>query len=218
MFRARKLNATMLGRAYKANLNSSLGNVYRLATDGPGRRTNKSMFVRARRNPLVRNSPFGDCDYRKEKRSYVMEFGSKEEHTAASRITGSCTRVDTFLKSTPGTQAQRDIRRKLLLWRIGVLPGKPQQCQKSECSAVTTRDHVIECSGLKRDIEAFVQPAQLRGDNILDVALNNAKIWRIPKVWTIIKKGLQTVWSKCLGRIWYSGHERSPGVERKVCS
>ena len=63
-----------------------------------------------------------------------------------------------------------------------------------------------------------MQPAQEGERNMLDAALSNGKIWGIPGVWTKVKEGLQTVWSKCLGRMWYSSHERGSGAEQKVCS
>ena len=44
-FRARKLNAMVLERVYKAKPNTLLGSVYGFATDGPGRRTRKSMIA-----------------------------------------------------------------------------------------------------------------------------------------------------------------------------
>ena len=52
-FRARKLNAMILGRAHKANYNSLLGSVYEFATDGSGGRTEKSIVIRSRRSPSV---------------------------------------------------------------------------------------------------------------------------------------------------------------------
>ena len=216
--RARKLNAIMLGRAYKANPNSLLGSVYRFATDGPGRRTKKSMIVRSRRNPSVRNNTLGDYNYRSKGQGRVLQHNPQVASIVASRITSSDKGTDGFLKNIPAVQMQRDIIRKLVLWRTGVLPGKPQPCQNCEGSTQATRDHIVECSGLKKDLGAFIQPAQEEEHNILDAALNNGKIWRIPEVWTKVKEGLQTVWSKCLGRMWDSSHERSSGAEQKVCS
>ena len=86
----------------------------------------------------------------------------------------------------------------------------PQQCQKCECYPQATRNHIIVCSGVKRDIVAFMLPAQLGGDNILDASPNNAKIWRK------VRKGFQEVWGEYLGRMWNSGHERNLGAEQKV--
>ena len=53
-FRARKLNSMMVMRARKADANGLLGNIYRYATEGAGRRTKKALLVRSRRNPLAR--------------------------------------------------------------------------------------------------------------------------------------------------------------------
>ena len=69
VFRARKLNAMVMGRAKNANPSTLLGSVYKFATDGPGRKTKKSMVVRSRRNPLVTNSPLWGYDYRKEEQA-----------------------------------------------------------------------------------------------------------------------------------------------------
>ena len=52
-----------------------------------------------------------------------MKLGLQAAHTVASRITGSDTGVDTFLKSIPGARRLRNIKRKLLLWRTDVIPG-----------------------------------------------------------------------------------------------
>ena len=71
--RARKLNAIMLGRAYKASPNTLLGSAYRFATDGPGRRTMKSMIVRSRQNSLVRNDPSGGRNYQNKGRGRVLQ-------------------------------------------------------------------------------------------------------------------------------------------------
>ena len=49
----------------------------------------------------------------------------------------------------------------------------------------------------------------------IDAALNNGKIWRIPEVWTKVKEGLQTVWSKCLGRMWYSSPREVQELNRR---
>ena len=217
-FRARKLNAMMLDRAYKANPNTLLGNVYRFATDGPGRRTKKSMIVRSRRNPMVRNSPPGDYDYLREEWDYAAQHNPQAPCIVASRIKCSGKGIDGFLKSAPSVRAGRDIVRKLLLWKTGVVPGKPQQCQKCGGTAQATRDHIVECSGLKKDIEGIIQPEEMGGHNVLDAALNEKRIWRSPEIWTKVKKGLQTVWSKCLGRKWNSSHEGNPGAEQKVNS
>ena len=124
--------------------------------------------------------------------------------------------MDGFLKNTPGARKPRDISRRLLLWRTGVLPGKPQKCQKCDGRSQATRDHLVESSGLKEDIETYIQPGLQGEHNILDAALNDAKIRRIPEVWTKVKKGHQTVWSKSLGGKWHSSHKGSPGAEQKV--
>ena len=129
----------------------------------------------------------------------------------ASRITSSDKGTDEFLKNIPTAQMLRNIIRKLVLWRTGALPGKLQPCQNCEGSPQVTRDHIVECSGLKKDLGAFIQPAREGEDNILDAALNNRKIWRIPEVWTKVKGGLQTVWSKYLGRMGIQVREKFRG-------
>ena len=208
----------MPGRVHKASPNSLLGSVYRFATYRPGRRTKKSMVVQSRRNPSVGNNPPGGEDCRNKGRGHVLQRNLQVESIAASRITFSDKGIDGFLKNIPTARSQRDIIRKLVLWRTGVLPGKPQLCQNCEGSTQATRDHIVECSGLKKDLGTFIQPAQEGEHYMLDAALNNGKIWRIPEVWARVKEGLQTVWSRCLGRMWHSNHERSSGAEQKVRS
>ena len=78
---------------------------------------------------MIRNSSLGGYGYRKEEKSHAMELSLQTSHTVASWITGSGTGVDAFLKSIPGARRLMDIKRKLLLWRTGVIPGKPQVCK-----------------------------------------------------------------------------------------
>ena len=139
--RARRLNAMMLGRAHKANPNSLFGSVYRLATDGPGRRTKKSMVIQTWRNPSVRNDASGDYNYQNKglRRYYSTTLMCKH---SCLRITSCDKGTDGFLKNIPTVQMQRGIIRKLVLWRTGVLPGSrsrvkiakaPRKPQRSYC-------------------------------------------------------------------------------------
>ena len=155
---------------------------------GSGRRTKKSMIVRSRRSPLVRNDPSGGYNYQNKGQGRVLQHNPQVASIVASRITSSDKGTARFLKNIPVVQMQRDIIRKLVLRRTGVLPGKPQPCQNCEGSPQATRDHIVVCSGLKRDSEAFIQPAQEGEHNILDAALSSGKIWRIPEVWTKSKR------------------------------
>lgn len=53
--------------------------------------------------------------------------------------------------------------------------------------------------------------------NVLDAAFSGPDIWEWPSV-NKIKRALQTARSECLGRMWYSGHEGSPGAGQTVNS
>lgn len=73
-FRARKPNPTVFGRAHKSNPNSLVGNAYRSATDGPGRRTEESAVILSRWNPLAGSSLLRGYDY--ERRSEATLWNS----------------------------------------------------------------------------------------------------------------------------------------------
>ena len=214
VFRARKLNAMVVGRAKNANPNTLLSSVYRFATDGPRRKTKKLMVVRSRRNPLVTNTPLWGYDYRKEERSLIMGLVQNGTNIVASRTSCSNAGIDTFLKHTSGIGSMRDTKRKLLLWRTGVIPGKPQICQGCNTGAQTTRDHVIKCSGLSATLSKHVLNTATGATNVLDAALNRPDIWKWYDIWGKVKEGFQTVWSKCLGRRFHSDFEGNPGAEQ----
>lgn len=213
-YRARKLNALMSMRAYKSNADTLLGNVHRYATTGAGRKTRKSLTVRTRRNPLTRNEAHGPRKWRIEEAEYINKLGSQTPGSMAGRIKSRGTRIDTFLRSAKYLLAHKRVARKLVLWRIGIIPGKPQTCQGCDTGSMTTRDHIIMCSGLEKEMSSKVYNKTREGSNTLEAALNDNRIWRNPKTWTVVKKGLQTAWSKSLGRIWEPGYESSPTAEQ----
>ena len=217
-FRARKLNTMMLMRAHKADPDTLTNIVYRHATRGAGRKTRKSLLVRSRRNPILRNDPAMNWDWAKEERIHMQERQEKTRSIVARHIEKTRNKIDTFLRRMPRVPNLRDVRRKLVLWRTGVLPGKPQICQGCELSRRSSREHLVECSGLKETLDVYVSSGKLNGQNMLDAALNDTRIWKYPQVWNEVKRGLQTVWRKCLGRTWHSSHERSPVAEQKVSS
>ena len=67
------------------------------------------------------DSPFGGYNYQIKGQNHIMEFALRAAILCIP-ITGSDTGVNAFLKSIPGARRLRNIKRKLLLWRTGVIP------------------------------------------------------------------------------------------------
>ena len=213
-YRARKLNALMSIRACRANPNTLQGILHRYATTGAGRKTKKSLIVRSIRNPLTSSISMNPRNRKCEETIYLKELGSKLVQTMAIKIRRSGRKIDSFLRRSTHLPALKEVARKLVLWRTGVIPGKPKVCQGCDTGSIASRDHIIICSGLKEALEANVGEKGMEENNTLDVALNDSKIWRNPEIWTKIKKGHQAVWCKCLGRTWVQECEKSPGTEQ----
>ena len=208
-FRVRKLNALMMIRASKADATSLTGFLYRYAVIGAGRRTKKSLIVRSERNPILRGGQFKNKNWKVVEEEYTKNLDPKTLKVTAARIKRDIRDMDRFLKHHPLISTHKSVVRKLILWRVGVIPGKPKICQGCNSGTQTSRDHVIECSGLQKDLGNIIK-ISTEGINTLDTALDDKKIWRIPSVWTKVKRGDQIVWSKCLGRMWNFCYERDP--------
>ena len=209
-FRARKLNSMRAARTHRADANGLLGSIYRYAIDGAGRRTKKSLLVRSRRNPMTRDNLGGAYDYRSEERRHIKELGIQPAHIVASRISIECPKADAFLKYFPRSRGMREVLRKLVLWRTGVIPGKPQECKGCSTGVLATRDHVIECTRMTSTFEEYTQGTATAQENTLDAVLNQPLIWKHASVWNKIRTGMQAIWTKCLGRVWGTPRGQGP--------
>ena len=77
----------------------------------------------------------------------------KRQGTTALKIRNTGPQMDIFLTMIEGEQSQRATKRKLLLWRLCCIPGRPQKCQGCTAYTKATRSHVIRCSGIEAKIK-----------------------------------------------------------------
>ena len=153
-FRARKLNVLMMKRAYRANPNSLIGIIYGHATKGAGRRIKKSLIVRSRRNPMLGQSLINNNNWERIEEEYVKGQERNAPQITSSRIKRGVREMDACLRHRSLVSTYKDVVRKLILWRTGVIPGKLQKCQGCDSGAYTNRDHVIECSELRNVLDS----------------------------------------------------------------
>lgn len=97
---------------------------------------------------------------------------------------------------------------------MSVIPEKPQACQGCNTGVITTGYHAVKCSGVTTIHTEYIQGTILERMNVLDAMFDIPDIWRRSSVWSDIKNGLCAMWSKCLGRMWHSGYDGSPGDEQ----
>ena len=81
-----------------------------------------------------------------------MESTKKRQGSTAPKIRNTGPGIDTFVTQMEGGPSQRGIKRKLLLWRVDCIPGRPQVCLGCSEYTKATRSHLIKCSGIEAAI------------------------------------------------------------------
>ena len=77
------------------------------------------------------------------------EGGWGRQGTNASKIRNEGPLIDRFLIIKEGDLTQRDSKRKLFLWRLGCIAGRPQICLGCSEYTKATRSHLVRCSGIE---------------------------------------------------------------------
>ena len=125
-----------------------------------------------------------------------MKTTGKRQGSTALKIRNTGPQMDTFLTMMEGEQSQRATKRRLLLWRLGCIPGRPQMCQGCTGYTKATRSHVIRCSGVEAKIKelrtGLISHQELKQDSHtwLDVILNDIESIKKPEVWEAVREGV----------------------------
>ena len=106
-------------------------------------------------------------------------------------------KLDYFLTRRALTDKAKKMRRHILLWKLGVLPGEVKVCKGCSGVEVTTRDHVVRCaiSGTKHN----TGPGD-HDTNTLDIMFNNSNAISTGKQMAKIEELLNYIIQNCLGR------------------
>ena len=113
------------------------------------------------------------------------EDARERQGSNASKIRSVGPRMDTFLTTNAGDPSWRGTKRKLLIWKAGCIPGRPQMCLGCSEYTKATCNHLVKCSGIEaaivglcRDLDSHHQLEQ--GTHIyLDIVLNDKRHTKI---------------------------------------
>ena len=110
----------------------------------------------------------------------------------AIRVPGM--RMDYFLTQSAHSLKGRKVRRQLLLWRLGLIPGEARKCLACSEQEVASRDHVARCAMLEMESQDVVST------NPLDKILNeDDTLVRGSRV-AVAEELMEYIIQKCLGR------------------
>ena len=161
-FRASKLNAGFMARIYDAQPDTLTSKILGYATKGWGsakRKTCISMSEKSIHWSRVKEAAVAG-EYRSaySRHQWIGEMQAnrgdarERQGSNASKICNVGPRMDTFLTINEGDSSQRGTKRKMLLWRVGCIPGRPQMCLGCSEYTKATRNHLVKCS----EIEAAI--------------------------------------------------------------
>ena len=136
-FRASKLNACFMARIHDAQPDTLTAKVVRYSTEGWGSRKRKTCIKTSQKNihwikiketagPGRYTRAWTKERWKRETLERIKTLGNEREGSVASRIKVNKLDVDTFLRLREGDILQQALKKRLLLWRVGSVPGRPQ--------------------------------------------------------------------------------------------
>lgn len=215
-YRNAKLNAAYLVRLQTMETPSLARNIFEQA-NAPARRYSKSNIVKKSKNNHIWSQAQG---WLLEKRNYKnvkissywkapdlehlqkiseddSEMPRQSRRKIAQAIRVPSMKMDYFLVQPAYSERAKRTRRQLLLWRLGIIPGKAKICLACNEGEIASRAHIARCallgtkSGRDRDI-FFTNPL----DDILN---ENATIMEGSRA-AIAEELIKYIIQKCLGR------------------
>ena len=132
-FRASKLNACFMACVYDAGPDTLTARILSFATKGWGSGKRKTCIKTSGENihwtRIKKVATPGEYRRACSGHRWIMEMRASTENAGkrrgsnASKIRSAGPRIDTFLAIREGDRSHRDTKRKLLLWRVGCIPG-----------------------------------------------------------------------------------------------
>ena len=154
-----------MARVYDAGPDTLTGKIVSFATKGWGSAKRKTWIKTSGKNIHLTRikeaaTPGG---YRKACSSHqwlkemqaLTEDAGKSQGSNGSKIRNAGPRMDSILTINEGERSQRGIKRKLHLWRDGLIPGRPQMCLGCSEYTKTTHNHIVKCSGIEAAISGL---------------------------------------------------------------
>ena len=215
-YRNAKLNAAYLVRNQKMEAASRARNIFEQA-NAPACRYSKSKIVKKSKNNHIWSQAQG---WLLEKRNYKnvkissywkaldlehlqkiseddSEMPRQSRRKIAQAIRVPSMKMDHFLVQPVYSERAKRTRRQLLLWRLGIIPGKAKICLACNEGEIASRAHIARCALLgtksRRDRDIF-------STNPLDDILNeNATIMEGSRT-AIAEELIKYIIQKCLGR------------------
>ena len=115
----------------------------------------------------------------------------------AQAIRVPCMRMEYFLTQRVYSERSRRIRRKLLLWRLGDIPGEAIKCMVCRDDEVASREHIARCAMSRLELTAT---PSANGTNPLDDILNEDITMKEGRGVKTAEEIIEYITRKCLGR------------------
>ena len=118
-------------------------------------------------------------------------------------------RMEYFLTQRVNSISSRRTRRKLLLWRLGTIPGKVIKCMACQKDEVASRHHVACCS---MSVVESTEAHSTYSTNPLDELLNEEGMIKEGSRISTAENLIEFITQRCLGRS--SGYKPGAAVEK----
>ena len=115
----------------------------------------------------------------------------------AQAIRVPCMRMEYFLTQQVYSERSRKIRRKLLLWRLGIIPGEATGCMACRGNEMASREHIARCAMSRLEL---TETLGANGTNPLDDILNEDVTIKEGRGIKTAEEMIEYITRKCLGR------------------
>lgn len=215
-YRNAKMNAAYLARLKTMENDSLAKNIYEQLS-APTHRSSKHNVVKKSKNNHIWNRVqewlVKKHSYKKLKTSRfwramdlehlqmlsdensLMPRHIRRKTAQAIRVPGM--KMEHFLTQRAPSERIRRTRRKLLMWRIGLIPGELIKCIACHGKEVATREHVAKCAMSKIKASEYHGTANT---NPLDEILNEEDMLKRGTRISIAEEMIEIITCKCLGR------------------